>query len=540
VQVTEDTRRGVVNPAEFDFGLRSHARGGCGENASLKAHHHCWKGEVERRRRPSPPTVQLARDDRAPAQQSGIGRATGVEPSHLGVGCHRDILEAQPEGNPPAARVQGDHRSVYDVPRVTGRRPDVGHAVLAPNGRQRRRQIPQPTIAKRATKIMRPLRELRAPRSPIRPTGGEPPHEAVLGTVGCELRTLIPGHRFVVQAEEDKSLAVIAQHHTTNALHIEPSEAHKLHRLRDTELAGVLRVQPPDLFRHPSIGRVEYERPIGPQHTVALDQEARDIVWPKMLDDLAAEHQVDGLVADGGDVSERAPQPRHMRRQIIRLGGEVLDADMALDLARIQLIEPLEIPPFGGAAVQDASGARGQPAKLLSAERMQTLGEVGTMCALGAHQEPDACGDQVAGNTIDAMSDRFFELVRYGLVGLVNVGTYLGLYSLLVVLNVPYVLAAIVAYPLPVALGYWLHEHWTFARSEPTMRRLGIFLILQACAFGVGLGLLVLLVNGFGWNPIVARLVATPVGPLVTYVASRILIFSSPAALDPVLNDSAR
>jgi hypothetical protein len=50
----------------------------------------------------------------------------------------------------------------------------------------------------------------------------------------------------------------------------------------------------------------------------------------------------------------------------------------------------------------------------------------------------------------------------------------------------------------------------------------------------------VLLVNGFGWNPIVARIVATPVGPLVTYVASRILIFSSPAGLDPVLNDSAR
>lgn len=138
------------------------------------------------------------------------------------------------------------------------------------------------------------------------------------------------------------------------------------------------------------------------------------------------------------------------------------------------------------------------------------------------------------------MSDRFFELVRYGLVGLVNAGTYLGLYSLLVVLGVPYVLAAIVAFPVPVALGYWLHEHWTFARSEPTIRRLGIFLILQACAFGVGLGLLVLLVNGFGWNPIVARLVATPVGPLVAYVASRILIFSSPAGFDPALNDSAR
>ncbi len=135
---------------------------------------------------------------------------------------------------------------------------------------------------------------------------------------------------------------------------------------------------------------------------------------------------------------------------------------------------------------------------------------------------------------------RFSEVVRYGIVGLVNTGTYVGLYSLLVVLGVPYLLAAIVAYPLPVALGYWLHEHWTFARSEPTMRRLGVFLALQAAAFGIGLGVLVLLVSGLGWNPIVARVVATPVGPLITYFTSRIFVFSEGAALDPAVHDGVR
>jgi putative flippase GtrA len=126
---------------------------------------------------------------------------------------------------------------------------------------------------------------------------------------------------------------------------------------------------------------------------------------------------------------------------------------------------------------------------------------------------------------------RFHELVRYGIVGLVNAGSYLALYSVLVLLGVPYLLAAVVAFPLPVALGYWLHERWTFATNALTVRRLGMFLVLQIFAFGAGLGLLVLFVSGLGWNPILARVIATPIGPLATYVASRWLIFSRPGAV---------
>jgi putative flippase GtrA len=128
---------------------------------------------------------------------------------------------------------------------------------------------------------------------------------------------------------------------------------------------------------------------------------------------------------------------------------------------------------------------------------------------------------------------RFYELVRYGIVGVVNAGSYLALYTVLVLVGVPYLLAAVVAFPLPVALGYWLHERWTFASNAPTVRRLGMFLVLQIFAFGVGLGLLVLFVSGLGWNPILARVIAMPIGPLATYVASRWLIFSRSGPLGP-------
>ena len=98
-----------------------------------------------------------------------------------------------------------------------------------------------------------------------------------------------------------------------------------------------------------------------------------------------------------------------------------------------------------------------------------------------------------------------------------------------------------VAFPLPVAAGYWLHERWTFASNAVTVRRLGLFLALQVLAFACGLGLLVLFVSGLHWNPIVARIVATPIGPLATYLIGRSYIFSAPHPLDSAaIHDGAR
>jgi putative flippase GtrA len=141
-------------------------------------------------------------------------------------------------------------------------------------------------------------------------------------------------------------------------------------------------------------------------------------------------------------------------------------------------------------------------------------------------------------NTIGIEMQRTKELMRYGIVGALNAATYLALYTALVLVGVPYVVAAIVGFPLPVALGYWLHERWTFARNEPTLRRLGSFLMLQILAFGGGLLLLVLLVSGLGVNPIVARVIATPISPLLVYVVGRALIFAeSPGVAGPTTRD---
>ncbi len=121
---------------------------------------------------------------------------------------------------------------------------------------------------------------------------------------------------------------------------------------------------------------------------------------------------------------------------------------------------------------------------------------------------------------------RLREAGRYGAVGVVNLLTFVALYTGLVLAGVPYVLATVVAFPVPVALGYWLHEHWTFGRGQPTARGLTGFLAIQLLTLALDVAVLVALVDGLGIAPIPARLLATPVGAGFSYLMSRTWIFA--------------
>src|ERR1700742_5287179 len=109
------------------------------------------------------------------------------------------------------------------------------------------------------------------------------------------------------------------------------------------------------------------------------------------------------------------------------------------------------------------------------------------------------------------MGHRFRELVRFGLVGGFNAATYFGGYTALVLLGVPYLLAAILAFVASASLGYWLHEHWTFKGGDPSLRGWVSWLAAQGGATGLNLLLLAIAVDGLGANKILAQLVLLPV-----------------------------
>jgi putative flippase GtrA len=121
---------------------------------------------------------------------------------------------------------------------------------------------------------------------------------------------------------------------------------------------------------------------------------------------------------------------------------------------------------------------------------------------------------------------RFRELVRFGLVGAFNAGTYFGGYTALVLLGVPYLLASLAAFLVSASIGYWLHEHWTFKGATPTIRGWLSWLAAQGGATGLNLALLALLVDGFDVDSILAQAVLLPVTPVVTYLIGRRWVFS--------------
>jgi putative flippase GtrA len=121
---------------------------------------------------------------------------------------------------------------------------------------------------------------------------------------------------------------------------------------------------------------------------------------------------------------------------------------------------------------------------------------------------------------------RFRELARFGLVGAFNAGTYFGLYTAGVLVGVPYLLSAVVAFALSASLGYWLHEHWTFGGGQPTVRGWMSWLLAQGGATALNLALLAVAVDVLGADQIVAQAVLLPVTPVATYVVGRRWVFS--------------
>src|SRR4051812_4690916 len=128
-----------------------------------------------------------------------------------------------------------------------------------------------------------------------------------------------------------------------------------------------------------------------------------------------------------------------------------------------------------------------------------------------------------------ATRQRIHELVRFGLVGGFNAATYFGGYTALVLLGVPYLLGALLAFFVSASIGYWLHEHWTFKGRRPTYRGWIGWIAAQGGATGLNLVLLAIAVDGLGWNKIVAQAVLLPVTPVLTYLVGRRWVFTRAA-----------
>ncbi|MFV2119578.1 GtrA family protein [Streptomyces sp. Act-28] len=115
------------------------------------------------------------------------------------------------------------------------------------------------------------------------------------------------------------------------------------------------------------------------------------------------------------------------------------------------------------------------------------------------------------------------QIVRFGLVGVVNTGTYYGCYLLLLACGLPYVAAHVVAFLLSMVGSFFLTSRFTY-RTRPTWRKFLLFPLTNAANFVITTAGVWLLVDVAGLSSRYAPLLAAAAAIPVTFVVSRTIM----------------
>lgn len=114
------------------------------------------------------------------------------------------------------------------------------------------------------------------------------------------------------------------------------------------------------------------------------------------------------------------------------------------------------------------------------------------------------------------------QVVRFGLVGVVNTATYYGLYLLLREL-IGYLAAHVAAFALSTVGSFLLNSYVTY-RTSPTWRKFVLFPLTVAANFVITTIGVALLVEVFAVDERIAPLLAAVVAIPVTFVATRYVL----------------
>ncbi|MDR3583798.1 MAG: GtrA family protein [Desulfosporosinus sp.] len=125
------------------------------------------------------------------------------------------------------------------------------------------------------------------------------------------------------------------------------------------------------------------------------------------------------------------------------------------------------------------------------------------------------------------MAKRPLEFMRFCLVGAVNTGVDLTVFTVLSNLGVLLLVAQCVSYTCGVLNSFLLNRTWTFRGRGQSRGQLIRFLALNLGTLATTYGLLVYFHNHLAWPLLVCKLVATGASLGINYAGSRLWIFTS-------------
>jgi putative flippase GtrA len=116
-------------------------------------------------------------------------------------------------------------------------------------------------------------------------------------------------------------------------------------------------------------------------------------------------------------------------------------------------------------------------------------------------------------------------MVKYAIVGVLNVAIDFTLYALLVLIGVPYPLAKTMSLMVATANGYTINRMWTFRAGPYRHITLAKYAGVQAGSLAANVTVLALLVEIAGLNAIVAQAIALPFIAVLSFLGQRLWTF---------------
>ncbi|GAA0693906.1 GtrA family protein [Kitasatospora atroaurantiaca] len=126
------------------------------------------------------------------------------------------------------------------------------------------------------------------------------------------------------------------------------------------------------------------------------------------------------------------------------------------------------------------------------------------------------------------MKPQIWQIVRFGLVGVVNTATFYVLYLALHPF-LPYFAAFTVAFLLSMVGSFFMNTYFTY-RTKPTWRKFLLFPLPNITNYLVQSGGVVALVQWLKVNDRIAPLLAAAVAIPITFVLSKLVLTGRPSA----------
>jgi putative flippase GtrA len=117
------------------------------------------------------------------------------------------------------------------------------------------------------------------------------------------------------------------------------------------------------------------------------------------------------------------------------------------------------------------------------------------------------------------------EFIKFALVGLLNTGVDVALFSLMVWLGVSYLAAQVVSYSCGAANSYLLNKIWTFRSCGLSYSEMMRFAVVNLVSLGISLALLTLLHDRAGIGLAAAKGGATLGALTANFLGNKVWVF---------------